>query len=176
MCATKPLLLVLVALAACASNPAPRGALPREENVDRSPYGAWIIVERNGAQTVQGELLSARDDSVVVLTANGAHPVAREAIRYAEVGVFEARMASLSTWMVVGTLSTISNGFILIFTAPMWLIAGGFSLARVSKQPIYKWNENEPLSSLAKFARFPGGMPDDVDRSRLTSPMLVRQQ
>jgi hypothetical protein len=169
-------LLLLLTVAACASNPAPRGALPSEENVDRSPYGGWIYVERNARQAVQGELLSARDDSVVVLTEDGAQTVAREAIQYAEVGVFEAQMAGLTTWTVVGTLSTISNGLFLIFTAPMWIIGGGFSLARVSKQPIYKWNENEPLSSLARFARFPGGMPDNVDRTTLTSPMLMRQQ
>jgi hypothetical protein len=185
MSATKLFLVVpLLVLSACASNPAPKGALPREEYVDRTGYGGWIYVERNAGPAVQGELLAASNDSILVLTANGLHAVGRDAISLAEVGVFEARMGGLTAWMVVGTLSTISNGFFLIFTAPMWLIGGGFSLARLSRQPIYdwrikdqmrEWNVTESLSSLARFARFPGGIPDNVDRSALTSPMLMRQ-
>ena len=175
MSATRALFsTILIAVVACASNPAPRGVLPREENVDRNPLGGWIYVERNSGPAVQGELLAASDDSVVILTESGVHPVPREAIRYAEAGVFDARINGLMTWLVVGTLSTISNGLFLIFTAPMWRIGGGFSVARVSRQPIYKWNDKDPLSSLAKFARFPGGIPDSVDRSSLTSPMLKK--
>jgi hypothetical protein len=177
MYATKTLpFALLIAFAACATNPAPKGVLPRDDSVGRNGHGGWILVERNSGSAVQGELLAASDDSIWTLTATGVHAVSRDAIQRAELGLFAAEMSGLATWMALGTLGTIGNGYFLIFTAPMWLIGGGFSLARVSRQPLYEWRKNEPLSSLAQFARFPAGIPETVDRTTLTSPMLIPRQ
>src|SRR5688572_13545439 len=118
MSATKALALaVCTTLAACAVNPAPRGVLPREEAIAQSGYGAWVYVATNNNNVVEGELISASDDTLWVFDPTvSLHSVPRDSIQDAKVGLFAARTSGLSTWMALGTLATISNGVFLLAT------------------------------------------------------------
>jgi hypothetical protein len=74
--------------------------------------------------------------------------------------------------MLLGTLSTISNGGFLIFTAPMWLIGGSLAVGGESRAPERK---SPPLTwvELAPFARFPQGIPDGIALTALQEKKVL---
>ena len=178
MCATRALALALcTTLIGCAVNPAPPGVLPREEAIGSTGYGAWAYVVTSDNSVVEGELIAASDDTLWVFGITVAlNSIPRDIIMEAKLGLFAARTSGLTTWMALGTLSTIGNGAFLLLTAPMWLIGGTAALRQVYRQPVYDWKKTEPLSSFAQFARFPGGIPADLDRSTLRSHIVIPRQ
>jgi hypothetical protein len=66
----------------------------------------------------------------------------------------------------LGTVSTISNGWFLVFTAPMWMIGGGITSSKLSYNAIVDYPRME-LNRFAPFARYPQGLPSVIDRSRI---------
>ncbi len=115
--------------AACASNTAPSGFLPSPQDARASAYGAWIEL---------------------TLTASSR--------QRAVEGELLAGSGAVAGWTALGVVSTISNGLLLIFTAPAWIITGTVagsseSYAPQGNVPPLRWAE------LARFARFPQGMP-----------------
>lgn len=160
----EPLLLLVLAIA-CASNPrTPDGWLPDREEAARDPYGGWAVVEGGGRRTT-GELIAVDGDSLFVLGENGGL-VGRERARIRRVVVVKYRPPTLWPWALLGGLSTISNGYLLIFTAPMWAIGGPLTIRAENRAsrveiPPGAWEDAAP------HARFPQGLPRGLDRSTL---------
>jgi hypothetical protein len=82
-------------------------------------------------------------------------------VKKGKLTTYAAQKDGLTAWMLLGTLSTISNGAFLIFTAPMWMIGGSLAVGGESRAPERK---SPPLTwvELAPFARFPQGLPDGI--------------
>jgi hypothetical protein len=157
-----------VACAGCARNSAPEGWLPKPAEAQAGAYGGWIELSYDQAteQRADGELIAVSADSVWVLSQDQALVIPTTAVKAGKLTAYAAQKGSLTLWTVVGTLSTISNGGFLLFTAPMWIIGGslavgGESRAPERKSPSLAWGE------LAPFARFPQGMPEGIDLSTL---------
>jgi hypothetical protein len=68
--------------------------------------------------------------------------------------------------VLLGTLSTISNGAFLLFTAPMWIIGGSIATGARSFEPIVDYPKRD-WGHLAPFARYPQGMPRGIDRKQI---------
>ncbi|HEX6559115.1 MAG TPA: hypothetical protein VF021_06615 [Longimicrobiales bacterium] len=166
--------LAVLLTAACAQNPAPRGALPDDRGALHDGYGAFVVAERITGAALEGELIAASADTLWVLHENGLGALPRVSLRQAIVSVHETRGAGYAAWFTLGTILTASNGVYLLLTAPMWLIAGGVALGIHSRQPLHKWDAGQPLESVAPYARYPGGIPDGFDRSRLVLPERMR--
>jgi hypothetical protein len=83
------------------------------------------------------------------------------AVKRGKLTAYAAEKGAVTTWAVLGALSTISNGGFLILTAPMWIIGGPLAVGSESRAPERK---NPPLTwvELAPFARFPQGMPEGI--------------
>jgi len=67
---------------------------------------------------------------------------------------------------VLGLLSTVSNGWFLIVTGPMWLIGGSIAASGQRRVPI----ESVPTvrwTDVAAFARFPQGILPGVELNAL---------
>jgi hypothetical protein len=159
-------LLALLALA-CASNPAPDGWLPRPLVAPSDPYGAWIeLTLADAAETmVAGELLAIESDSVFVLTPDSVvHTIAIAGVGSAVVGTYDSQVDWIAAWAAVGTVSTISNGAFLILTAPAWLIGGTVAANAESRAPLRKLKPGDSWEGVRIFARFPGGLPQDLPR------------
>jgi hypothetical protein len=159
---------------ACARNPAPAGALPRVNAVMTDGFGGWIEAVRLNGTPVAGELLAANADTVWILNSAGLAALPGDSLRNATLALYEARSGGLGAWVALGTLGTISNGSFLIFTAPLWLIVGTTTAARASRQPLYRWNPSQSFDEIRRFARFPAGIPANVDRSSLRLPARMR--
>ena len=166
--------LLLLTLAACsAQHPLDRdvafgGAPVTAGSVEEVPVKGFeaTVFPRAGSKPVRqvtGELLAA-DASGVDLreydeSTTNVH-VAADDIDYVEIVLVDRKIYSmiLAVWGVGGTVSTLSHGFFLLFSAPSWaavtvptsISAGWPSVteARVGN-----------LARLAQYARFPQGLP-----------------
>jgi hypothetical protein len=156
-------------VAGCAPNSAPKGWLPKPIQAQAVAFGGWIELTYNEAEVkrnTDGELIAVSADSVWVLTPNQGYVIHTGSVEKGKLTAYAAQTGGLTGWTTVGTLSTISNGAFLIFTAPMWLFAGSLTIggeARSAERrhPPLTWVE------LAPFARFPQGLPAGIELTAL---------
>ncbi|HJZ86762.1 MAG TPA: hypothetical protein VKN99_16405 [Polyangia bacterium] len=180
-------LVAALALAGgCASSFAPRNYLRPPREAARTPYGGWLTLWQPSGELLSGELIAVDQRRVWLLTYlrmpfSDVIDIKRP-LRLLEVPlaqVVEARLAwyetgeaGLTAWTVLGTLSTIGNGFILVFTGPLWAAVGSVSAARESRAALVNYPP-WPLPGMAMYARFPQGLPPGVDEARLVGPKPV---
>jgi hypothetical protein len=163
--------------AGCAGTPGPSGYLQPAQVAQHEAYGAWIDVDfREDRAELAGELVAIGPDTVFVLTRSGLHTIARASINAARLGTYDSEWANLAYWVTGGTFMTASHGGYAIITAPIWIIIGSITAAAVSREPIEDVRGNDTLrwQEVSKFARFPQGMPRDIDRTKLTLPRSGR--
>lgn len=170
------LCIPLAALALrCASTGAPRGWLPHAKQAQQEAYGAWIWVEysRGSAkQTAEGELIAVERDSIFILTQASTQDtlvaIAESEIELGRLTAYDAKDRLLAGWTAVGSLTTLSHGFGLLATLPLWVVSGSIatvaqSFAPVEELPVESWDD------LRKYARFPQGLPEGLDSRMLKS-------
>jgi hypothetical protein len=152
-------LVLVLALAACATNPDPR--IRPIELVVLDGHGGWIVVtDRHGAE-IAGELIAIDPGAVRVLGATGLVSVARSDVASARLWAWEGEHGRVGVWGGLGTLSTISHGYFLLISAPIWLITTGITTAVETYAPIVSY-PGDGWDKLAIWARFPQGMPPGV--------------
>ncbi|HXV13721.1 MAG TPA: hypothetical protein VEC56_05905 [Candidatus Krumholzibacteria bacterium] len=149
----------------CAVAPTtPPGVLPTSLDAGSGVYGAWIEVDYrppHGKKVdVDGELLAVEDGRVYVLLGDVVRPVPIDSIQKARVTFYNPQTSAVAGLVALGTMATISNGFYLVITAPLWLMIGSGAAASRSHEPIldvpkHGWSE------IVAYARFPQGMPAD---------------
>lgn len=147
-------------LTSCASTRAPSGWLPDADQARSSMFGGWVEIKSRQGQ-VWGELIAVAEDTVFVADTT--------LLAIAATDVLSARLvtydeSSLGGYVFLGTLSTLSNGLLLVLTAPMWLIAGSIAATSRSYDPIIDY-PSKPLKQFVPFARYPQGLPPNMDRS-----------
>jgi hypothetical protein len=154
---------IVVACTACASNTAPKGWLPKPTEAQAAAYGGWIELTyaESEERHTDGELIAVSAESVWVLSGNQGMVIPTAAVKKGKLTAYAAQKEGLTAWMLLGTLSTLSNGGFLIFTAPMWMIGGSIAVGGESRSPERK---SPPLTwvELAPFARFPQGLPEGI--------------
>ena len=179
MCAARGGRAAVVAvtlLAACATNTAPRGFLPAPVESQLTAYGGWIELAYGSGRRpsrVEGELLAVQGggDSLYILTARGAIAVATSTVRKAKLTGYDSQSGQLGTWTFLGVLSTASHGFVLVISAPVWILSGSLASASQSHQPesVYPkvgWD------AIRRYARFPQGLPAGIDLTVLRAKPL----
>ncbi len=160
-------LAVAVAGVACAKNTAPKGWLPTPTQAQSASYGGWIeLTYDQSERRTDGELIAVNADSVWILSESQVLVIPTAGVKHGKLTAYEAQTGGLTTWAVVGAISTLSNGGFLIFTAPMWIIGGSLAVggetrAPERKQPPLAWAELTP------FARFPQGLPEGIELTTL---------
>jgi hypothetical protein len=159
---------------ACATHTAPVGFLPSVQDAEASAFGGWIELTLRGdprERRVQGELLAVTTDSVWVLTGEGGVVVPTATVLRGKLTGYLSGAGAVTGWTALGVLSTLSNGIVLIFTAPLWVITGTVAGSAASYAPV-RQAPPLPWAELAVFARFPQGMPPGLplDTLKLESP------
>jgi hypothetical protein len=158
-------------MAACAGTSAPTGWLSPATETQREAFGAWIQITFQQAanrENIDGELIAVEGDIVYILVENTLKSAQVAQIKQARLTIYNSQPSLLALWTLVGTLSTISHGIGLVISAPIWIICGTMTTSLESYAPraIYpqkSWDE------LRKFARFPQGLPPDLDNHPLKS-------
>ncbi len=155
-----------LALVACAGNTAPAGFLVTPRLAQTEAYGGWVELLVTGGARVDGELIAVTADSVWVLGRTAVTVVPVASVRQGKLTTTNAEVGNIAGATGLGVVSTISNGLLLIFTAPLWIIVGtaagsSQSYAPERRVPPLHWAE------LNGFARFPQGLPDGVSLASL---------
>jgi hypothetical protein len=156
-------------LSGCAHNPAPKTWRPPPAQAQHITRGAWTVIEPlgSGAQSqdvsrAEGELIAVDDDEFHVLTAAGLRSVSRSSPYRITIVGYGTSTGGLAMWAAAGGVSTLSHGALLVFTAPMWVIAGLVAAASERGAGVFKDDD------LARgFSRFPQGLPPGFDPESL---------
>ncbi len=159
------LLFVPLAFFSCAARYSPPGWLDSPEDVQTVAYGGWLHVKTTAKTEISGELIAIGRDSIFVANET-LHAFALIDIESARLEAYGPDIALMGGWLVLGTLSSASNGWLCVFTGPMWILGGGTATILRSYEPILEYPDQE-LSSLLPFARFPQGLPPGIDRRSL---------
>jgi hypothetical protein len=172
------ILLALALACSCATNPTPDDRIVSQEEAISSGKGAYAFVRCDGAAAVAGELVASGNGRLSVLTDHGG----LVDVNYARVadltlGVHDNNFDGIAAWTVLGSLSTISHGFFLIFSLPVWLASGIGASANESHRGLFvcpaNTHSNPPISmtscliDAAAYARFPQGLPPGVGAAQL---------
>lgn len=172
--------LLFVFLSGCASFHAPYGWLSTPERVAEDPYGSWIEVQNiapvsKNVESITGELIAIDNDTLYVLDVPLSNlrklPVAN--IRSARLVRYYANEGGVAALTALGALSTISNGWFLIFTMPGWLVGGSISSVARSYDPVMDYPEVS-LREFIPYARFPQGFPKGVNKYFFGPKRLMR--
>lgn len=160
--------VLLILIVGCATNTAPRGWLDVPKASQSKTFGGWLEVEHgeNSAKRVQGELIALSPDRVFVLTDDGLLEIPKTTISQAKLTAYDSGAVALGVWTFLGTLSTISHGFFLIISAPVWVIGGSAATAVQSHKPVISYPKNS-WEAFQRYARFPQGLPQGLERSSL---------
>jgi hypothetical protein len=150
--------VLAVLLLGCASNPAPYGTLLAPEAVQDTAFGGYILVTRRDGRQTRGELLAAAEGAVHVLVDKRVERIPIGEIASMRLAVYETAEGYFSLWGIGGTLSTLTHGFALIISAPIWIVGSSITTAVESRRALVDYPGN-PLPAFARFARYPQGMP-----------------
>jgi hypothetical protein len=158
--------LAIAPAGGCYRSSAPTGWLPRPEEAPGQAFGSWIELQRSGTPrpVIEGELIAIDADTVHILTYAGLVSLSRASLCCVTLTAFRMDYSALQLWTALGTLSTLSHGFGLILSAPLWLLTGTLATTAASHAP--RIQSTDP-AALRPYARFPQGMPPGLDRSTL---------
>jgi len=153
----------------CAHSPAPKGWLPKSDASVTDAFGGWIVAEigpGRKAARVEGELIAVEPESVLVLDGDRPVMLAKQAIVRARVAGYDLHASTITTWAFLGAVTTPTHGAWLLISLPMWSLAGGIGTASAVRASVFEY-PSAPWTELAKYARFPQGMPAGVPRAAL---------
>jgi hypothetical protein len=108
------------------------------------------------SRAVEGELVAATGEELWVLGDGGLVriPAADATVR---LSILPSSAPALGLLTALGSISTLSHGFYLVFSLPIWLGAGIASTSRASSRSFAVADGADP--ELAAWARFPQGRP-----------------
>jgi len=150
------ILSLLLVLAACVKHPAPNGATI--ERAERQGYGGYVLVTLRDGSLVRGELLAVNRDALWVLDANGQQTVNLHNVTNAELFKYEYEGGTLGVWGTLGAISTLSHGFWLVFSFPIWL-ATAITVSAAESRHMRLRYPDDGIDSFRDWARYPQGMP-----------------
>ena len=155
----RSLLVLGFAATACVSNPDVR---PRSvEDVVRDGHGGWIVVTLRTGPQIAGELIAVDPGDIRVLTATGLVSIAKPAVATARLWAWQTQYGYIALWGTAGTLSTLSHGFVLVLSAPVWILTTAITASVESGSSIVDYPD-AGWDKLSLWARFPQGLPAGV--------------
>lgn len=167
------ILVATALLAGCAASIAPSGWLPSAERTQWDGYGSWAIVTLSigPGESCEGELIAATSDSIFILQGSVLEAYGVNQVGRIHLQTYDSRHGGLTAWTAFGALSTISHGFILALSAPVWIITGSVATSAQSRLP-HRTIADGSWSQLAPYCRYPGGIPASVNRSKIAPKQI----
>ena len=107
-----------------------------------------------------GELLAVHETEIHVLTGTKVTTVAMECIGHATLSARADDSVLLGVWSLAGALSTLSHGWLLTASFPMWLSGGIATTAAESRSGLVRFPQQD-WSAFRAYARFPQGLPEN---------------
>jgi hypothetical protein len=164
----------------CACTALSAAGVNAQEPYKFSPYGAdVVVVRRQQAGPIRGELIAASADSVWVLDNTALRGVPLASVQQVDIRRFNSGASTAWTWAIAGGLvsagaltaacssveDTSGCGIILPLMMVPWLAwgwGGAASLGGSSRRSL-----RPAASVLRAYSRFPQGLPPDLDIATL---------
>ena len=172
------LYIALLFFYGCATSYAPDNWLPNTDQIQKEAYGGWLTLyisdysgtENYGTPAItSGEFISSDSNNVYLLTVDNLLTINKSEIQEAILELDDKNTGEYAIWTTLGTLSTLSHGMFLTVSAPLWIIVGSSAASGESLRDRYV--EELPAAiywdKVQKFARFPQGIPPDLDLKEL---------
>ena len=167
----------------CATSYAPENWLPKTEEVPYDAYGSWIYLEltkkndENVSSFIGGEFITF-EKSVVYCLNNELQKIPLHKIRRAVLEIDSKNTSSYGAWTVLGMLSSLSHGFYLIISMPIWLITGSASASAESYRDRFEVEYPDSIWWFDKiiYSRFPQGLPSNIDSIDLKPRSIVQDR
>ena len=160
-------ILLTVICLGCGSVKAPQGAVPTRVLLETDAYGGWIGVTGPNGEMTQGELIALTTDSVFVLDKNELHVIALGDVTAARLIMFKTAEGGYAVWTFLGSILTLTNGGFATFTLPATIISGVSTTFNEARRINYIDYPASSWAMIGKYARFPQGLPSNVDRTIL---------
>jgi hypothetical protein len=127
----------------------------------------YVDAEKGVGRNVTGELLATDPDHIWIRSWGQVQYVHARDVRRVKIELYQGHAVNAGVWTAVGTLSTLSHGFLLVLSAPIWLITGMTST-------VFLANDNDaesaPAGPLWQYARFPQGLPASMHKCPIHPP------
>lgn len=140
--------------------------LPESNNIDINEYGSYINIKNNTKPNVEGELISIDTNNIIVLIKDNKKCII---IPVKEVKHFTLRYAKPKHygWTIpTFGIYPLIHGFFSIFTIPIHVIVT--TAVTLSGENSFKYSDrNMTYDKLKMFARFPQGIPPNIDIARI---------
>ena len=165
------LLLQCILLMGCTRNIYKKNLVKASRNqVEKNPYGSYIEVDSKLSQHL-GEFISYERDTLFMMTEVGFEKIISDDILRIQIILTRnrARGYLIATGIVaipalIGAMANpdYSEEFLILggVTVGLGLIAAGIEASR-TPTIIHYPSEVEDIEDLVKYARFPGGLPDN---------------
>jgi hypothetical protein len=136
--------------------------LPLVKDIGVNEYGSYINLNCNNNLFIRGELIEIDSNKIIVLNKSTnkceTYPI-RDVQRFK---LKYARARDYSWTIPISILATISHGFFLAISLPVNLIV------TISVNGAFKYSEKDmTYDKLKMFARFPQGIPPNIDISSI---------
>ncbi|MBK7215266.1 MAG: hypothetical protein IPH88_18690 [Bacteroidales bacterium] len=157
---TKILLLGLIA--AMVSSCSTPKYLPSSGEIDVNQYGSYIKIVSLSGKDLNGELIAVDTSSIIVLSEMNDSCFTIPVRQVAQFKLRYAKPKHYAGTIPMGILLPLINGWFSVFTLPIHLIVTVSVTA--SGEAAFKYsNKNMTYDKLQMFARFPQGLPPNVD-------------
>jgi len=150
--------LLLITISSCTSP----SYLPSSDKIDVNEYGSYIKISGKTKSNIDGELIALDSSKIVILTETTKKCII---VPISDIRKFKLQYAQPKQygWTIpLYTLATFTHGFFLIFTAPINLIVT-ISVAAGGENAFTYSDKNMTYEKLKMFARFPQGIPPNID-------------
>jgi hypothetical protein len=154
-------------VAGCASSPIPQARLPSEEDAITAGFGSYIQVIDAGGAAHDGELIEVQPGRLSIFDGGHIEVLARPQVASALVVVHQTHQSAYAVWTVLGTLSTITHGFFLVLSAPVWIATGVTTSISESRRARLTYPDPARWEDLRPYARFPQGLPPGITGNEL---------
>jgi hypothetical protein len=140
-------------------------------------YGSWIWITPRAPTSADepepfgGELIAVSRDSIYIASPT-LRVISIRSIRKARLNAFDPYPEGVGGLTFLGSLTTISNGWFLGITWPMWILGGTITATARSYAAVVDY-PGETFEQMGPYARFPAGLPPTLDRSKLN---MVKDQ
>lgn len=171
------LTIVAFCLMECKSNTvvSPQGMVPNRKGLPYDAYGGYITIQTQQNTGYAGELLGIRNDSLVILSSNLIY-IHKTEILNGRIIIYEPnsyRQGLLFAIPNLFLLGLIGNyGFAPVLTSVFFtgLNLGALGIAKTTEELKYNYIDwTGEGSEVLKYARFPNGIPTQLDL-KLLSP------
>jgi hypothetical protein len=167
----RDVVMLLTCCGACfPATPGPPGS-PKPHQAATATRGAWVEIQTEGPSgtiATSGELLAADQDSLWVLGENGAYAIGTIAITGGVVVRYDPEASETGKFAAWGAVSTLSHGFVLVLSAPAWMLFGTGAAHGQFSEGVTRFTGTTRYGSLAPWGRFPQGIPTGLDLSAIT--------